>query len=83
MKKYVKPVLIFERYELSQNIADCSWEVEFADENACMAYADEALLGSGWGSLFTNDRGCNIDVDTGVEEYCYHASSQFFTVFKS
>ena len=29
MKKYVKPELFFERYELSQHIADCTWEMNY------------------------------------------------------
>ena len=29
MKNYVKPELFYERYELSQHIADCAWEVNY------------------------------------------------------
>lgn len=41
MKKYVKPELFYERFELSQHIADCQWEFEGAKSNVCPAYPDE------------------------------------------
>lgn len=44
-KPYVRPELYFESFELSQNIADCGWELQSADENICHAVADETKLG--------------------------------------
>ena len=41
MKKYVKPEMILERYELSHTIADCAWEIQMGDPNTCMASGDQ------------------------------------------
>lgn len=41
MKKYVKPELFFEQFELSTHIADCAWElVNSSDANSCAAKPD-------------------------------------------
>lgn len=74
MKKYVKPELFYERYELSQHIADCAWELKdpndgsqtFAAVNSCLAYGDTALGLEG--ILFTEEKGCS---ETNYEDYCY------------
>lgn len=71
MKKYVKPELFYERYELSQHIADCQWEMALADENSCVANTDMGF----WGyedTLFTDTAGCN---NTKWENYCYQAGA--------
>ena len=73
MKKYVKPELFYERYELSQHIADCAWELKFAS-GACKAYADqEKMLGVNY-TLFTSKIGCDAKTDVGedsYQDYCY------------
>lgn len=40
MKKYVKPELFYERYELSQHIADCAFELNQGDVSTCSAVMD-------------------------------------------
>lgn len=74
MKKYVKPELFYERYELSQHIADCQWEMQMANENVCQAEPDQdpffaPLEG---GNLFTETAGCQIQ---NWEKYCYQPGS--------
>ena len=70
MKKYVKPELFYERYELSQHIADCAWELQAGDENSCAATPDQNHLpGYNW-SILNNDKVCEAGPDT-VEDYCY------------
>lgn len=84
MKKYVKPELIYERYELSQNIAACAWDVISADQHSCEAVADESIFGFPLnGNLFTTKRGCYYDFYDGVEDYCYHAGGEFSNIFQS
>lgn len=78
MKKYVKPELFYERYELAQHIADCQWEmrnpgtgiVTWNEEANCIAYADESLGFTE--TLFTTTKGCDLTTDNGVyQDYCY------------
>lgn len=70
MKKYVKPELFYERFELSQHIADCQWEFEGAKSNVCPAYPDENNLGSP--VLFLADNTTCMLEDGGSNQiYCY------------
>lgn len=70
MKKYVKPELFYERYELSQHIADCQWEMNLATKEACEALPDQDpfFLPLDWGKLFIEDSRCTI---TDWQQYCY------------
>lgn len=67
MKAYVKPELFYERYELSQHIADCGLEFKNnTDVMACYAVADPKFnLGYGDAHLFST--AC----ETQFEGYCY------------
>lgn len=70
MKKYVKPELFLEQFELSQHIADCAWELKFASGNSCYAEPDSALL-PGLPNLFTiSTNGC-VATEDKLEEFCY------------
>lgn len=42
MKKYVKPELFFERYELSRHVAACAWDLNLI-EGVCGYKGDETL----------------------------------------
>lgn len=78
MKKYIKPELFYERYELSQHIADCAWEFKgLTTENVCRVEADADKIGFS-GVLFNNE--CELDVAV-VESYCYQNSQD--TAYKS
>lgn len=59
MKKYVKPTLYFESFELAQSIASCS-DVVSAQDKTCV----EEYTGF-WGLL--NDDGSI----SGFEDYCW------------
>lgn len=84
MKKYVKPMLTLERFELSQNIANCAWELNLASQDDCVAYADKAIFGDMNGFLFTKARACTYKTDDGYEDYCYqNGGSSPFNVFMS
>ena len=73
MKKYVKPELFFESYEVNQNIAACSWDLNHADKHSCHADFDpdrDNQHDTGV-MLFTQQAGtCNVD-EEDMEEYCY------------
>lgn len=67
MKKYVKPELFYERFELSQHIADCQWELKGFNTNACPAYPDANNPGAP--VLFLADNtSCQYD---DPQKYCY------------
>lgn len=70
MRAYVKPELFYERYELSQHIADCQWEINNLDKNSCVATGDVDDGMSGMGTLFTSTAGCTLP-DTDYQDYCY------------
>lgn len=71
MKKYVKPELFFESYELSQNIAACGWDMTgLNDPRTCQAKGD-AAFGNPEVLVFTNNEIC----DTILENYCYENSA--------
>lgn len=81
MKKYVKPELFFESYELSQNIAsnNCAWDMGYKDNNSmtfnnpnvCVAYGDPAH-GMPGVTVFTES---NQNCTTVLESYCYENGS--------
>ena len=71
MKKYVKPELFYERFELSQHIADCMWELNQA-QGACIAHPDEDQM-SGIPTVFTDALGCDMTEST-LKDYCYENS---------
>lgn len=81
MKKYVKPELFYEHFELAQHIADCAWEwVNSTDGNTCTLEPDTALL-PGHGNIFTDGR---CDGTPGVyEDYCEFNSTGGANTFQS
>lgn len=88
MKKYVKPELFYEEFELTQHIADCAWELDFQNLNSCKtAFPDPDYL-SGMSNLFTVPNGCDYipigyegsNVDVFV---CYYGGGEGANVFNS
>lgn len=87
MKKYVKPELFYEHYELSQHIADCAWEwTNLTNEDVCSAVADPEKLPFGFGDfeykLFTSDLICTV-LSSEYENYCYQSGNEFANLFRS
>lgn len=79
MKAYVKPELFYERYELSQHIANCDIEVQSGDVNNCYGLADAGLGFDGL-KLFTDSNVCS----TIFEAYCItNSSSDVGVTFQS
>lgn len=81
MKKYVKPELFFERYELSQHIAACDWDLNNATEEACGFKPDPNGSDSWYPAetvLALSQPVCNL------EDYCYmNSSSDNYNTFNS
>jgi len=70
MKKYVKPELIYERYELAQHIAACAFDLHNMGEGSC-GFKGEDSLGLG-DLIILNDSIAACDIKD-YEGYCYHA----------
>lgn len=68
MKKYVKPELYFESFELSQQIAACDFlsNNTATDEN-CIFTGDHDFWGANT-KLFISPTPCDVQ----PEVYCYH-----------
>ena len=82
MKKYVKPELVYERFELTQHIADCAWELTNSTKDTCSAQADPDFL-PGFQNLFVAEaNGCQITSDV-YQDYCYHDGANGVNVFAS
>ena len=85
MKKYVKPELFFEQFELSQHIADCAWELLTPTKDTCSASPDPEWLG--WlagNNLFMNEQnGCSLIPGENYGKYCYQDGAGGINVFAS
>lgn len=80
MKKYVKPELYYENFELSQHIADCGWELQSANENSCYAKGDTEWCYPSDVKAFIAETGiCDIQ----PEGYCYTNGSNAVGLYKS
>ena len=74
MKKYVKPELFYEHFELSQQIAACQYDL---DESTGFFVGDET---SDWPGLVIFRDGCT----TSAEGYCEHnGAAPLFNIFNS
>lgn len=67
MKKYVKPELFFENYELSQHIAACAWDLNLESDKVCGFYNEH---NPGY-TIFTTVGVCEFVTEEG---YCYQAT---------
>lgn len=83
MKKYVKPELFYEHYELNQHIADCAFQAEFNSKDACSAsyYPGDPNWGLDGKYLFTENP-CNVEQSV-VQDYCYHSGAGGANIFAS
>lgn len=79
MKKlYEKPMLVVERYELTQTIANCSIKIGFLD-SACVkndSSATDEMKSLAWSNWFTTAGGCTKTVTGGSSDdgICYHTN---------
>lgn len=83
MKKYTKPMIYFEEFELSQNIAACGWDMLQADKDSCAAQGDEALGNPGITIFTVAVETCEVK---DYEQYCYETglnSNESWRVFNS
>ena len=86
MKKYVKPELFYERFELSQHIADCAWELTNSTKETCFAVPDNDYIPIEGNLFASQNNGCTwIASEFGgpYTEYCYQGSTEGANVFTS
>lgn len=87
MKKYVKPELFYEHYELSQHIADCAWELTNSTEQTCAAVADPDFLPDHPNLFASAAYGCVFipkKYEGGnYENFCYTGGAAGVNVFAS
>ena len=79
MKKYVKPELFYERFELAQQIATCQY-----DSNN--THSDRGCQFTGYNEAWQMEMtiflpGSNCTMHT--EDYCYHGSTGTYNIFNS
>lgn len=78
MKKYVKPELFYEQFEVSQHIASCSGEQLNFDSTKTCIVKNGPLEG-----LFCGDH-CSTDVSGAeIEDYCYTNGEAGMSLFAS
>lgn len=84
VKKYVKPELFYERYELSEHIADCGWEWKnLVSEGTCYAEIDQANAIPGLDfRLFATYDICTVTRED-VGDYCYQTGAPHESLFRS
>lgn len=86
MKKYVKPELFLEEFELSQSVAACGWDMSLQDVNNCSegAVGDTSFGNQAEWVIYTQGRDvCTVQFDP--ETYCYEVpgSVDAFRIFRS
>ena len=80
MKKYVKPELFYERYELTEQIAACSWDAyNQMDETNCAFSGDKSTGLEGLYAFTDSSKGCEFV----PENYCYQNGGEGFNSFAS
>lgn len=71
MKKYVKPELYYENFELSQHIAACGIDVNHDDTAKCTPSLDPEFWGGMENTVFNSGRtDCSMDI-SAIDVYCY------------
>ena len=83
MKKYVKPELFYERFELTEHIAACAWDMNNLNKESCTASADEDYIPDLVGqTLFMESTGCSLN-PSNYADYCYHGNVNSANAFRS
>lgn len=78
MKKYVKPELMYESFEMSQQIASCDYDGNF-NETDCSFTGVNKDFGAEMNIFSSIPNPCSVIPDS----YCYHNLSGDFGIFNS
>ena len=82
MKAYVKPQLFYERYELSQHIADCTWNMTLKDTDGCIGNAADKGYPADMFVFSSSNSACTVSSDI-LGAYCVMASTTSKVIFTS
>ncbi len=83
MKVYAKPRIYIERFELSQHIAACAWDMSNkSDANECTAESDADWGIFGGLTMFTDTSKCNVTPNV-FEDFCYTTGTEGNNLFNS
>lgn len=81
MKKYVKPYICFEKFELSSHIAACALDMSNSgDVKNCSAVGDPFYGYDAENYFMNKDYGC---LDGPIEDYCYTNGTDNLNIFNS
>lgn len=78
MKAYVKPELVYERYELSQHVAACVFKPNISEGQCQYIHSEAPGI-----SIFTTELSCTWPKDSIQGSYCITASSSDKVTFNS
>lgn len=84
MKKYVKPELFFEDFELSHNIASCNLNPDF--DKPKQGNPDDCTFDAGLVFFNKANLSCEEKVDldpASISDFCYQTNVDGFNVFNS
>ena len=83
MKVYEKPRAYIERFELSQHIASCAWDMtNQSDPDYCTATGDTSYSIPAGMVMFTDATRCNVTPDI-FDGFCYTVSTEGDNLFNS
>lgn len=83
MKVYEKPRICIERFELSQHIAACAWDMtNQSDKDQCTAVSDEEWGLPGGIAMFTDTPRCTFTPEQ-FDGFCYTSSTEGSNLFNS
>ena len=60
MKKYVKPEIYYEEFQMSQSVAACGWDVNSATVETCGAQGDPEFANPEFITMFADSNVCNM-----------------------
>lgn len=84
MKKYVKPELFYEHFELNTHVANCIWEhrnTYIDDALTCTYTADNDSDWSGYVVFVEGNTGCKMYMDKG--SLCYYTGADGMNTLNS
>lgn len=82
MKVYEKPRVYIERFELSQHIASCAWDMTNQSDKATCEATGDPSYGLPSEKMFTDYSRCTITPDV-FEDFCYTVSGEGGNLFNS
>lgn len=82
MKKYVKPDLVYENFELSQSIANCSAALNHTEDSCTLDSSEAPGLFLGSGETVFTEGNCTYTKEI-LEDYCYWTGGSSNNIFTS